>query len=102
MLCQVCGNGFRSVAHRTCHACRWLKARYGLTKLALRRLIAEQGGGCGICGTKSTRLVVDHRHGTKEVRGALCDRCNMAIGLFGDDAALIGKAHAYMRRFDYA
>ena len=44
-------------------------------------MLAEQGGGCAICGAppKTRRLHVDHDHKTGEIRGLLCYRCNKAL-----------------------
>jgi hypothetical protein len=41
-------------------------------------MLADQGGGCAICGAtpKSRRLNVDHDHKTGAVRGLLCHACN--------------------------
>lgn len=45
------------------------------------RLLADQGGGCAICGAtpKTRRLHTDHDHKTGRVRGLLCYRCNRAL-----------------------
>lgn len=44
-------------------------------------MLAEQAGGCAICGAepKTRRLHVDHDHKTGAVRGLLCYRCNRAL-----------------------
>lgn len=44
-------------------------------------LLALQGGGCAICGTKpkTRRLHIDHDHQTMTLRGLLCHRCNRGL-----------------------
>lgn len=57
---------------------------------------------CNICGSNKAgsrgRWRIDHIHGTNIVRGVLCDKCNTAIGLFGDtDPDVILAASKYVR-----
>lgn len=52
---------------------------------------------CEICGTADD-LVVDHDHDTNGVRGRLCRQHNSAIGLLGDDPALVRAALVYLMR----
>jgi hypothetical protein len=67
-------------------------------------LVAFQGGACAICGRLGEPLQVDHDHrhcpgreGCRAcVRGALCGRCNTALGRFGD--ARIPRLIAYLSR----
>jgi hypothetical protein len=66
---------------------------HGLTPDEIGALIALQGGACAICGRPGQPLQLDHDHrhcpgriGCRNcVRGALCGRCNTALGRFGDD-----------------
>jgi hypothetical protein len=44
----------------------------------------------------SRSLCIDHDHKNMQVRGLLCDRCNTALGLFFDDAALLRTAADYL------
>lgn len=76
-----------------------LKNRYGLTPAQYDEMLKAQGGGCAICGKKPTtkkRLGVDHDHTTGKVRGILCDQCNHAVGLLGDDPDRMMAAAAYL------
>jgi recombination endonuclease VII len=61
----------------------YLKYRYGLSKEDYERMLDEQGGVCAICGSApdKQRLSVDHNHGTGKVRGLLCHKCNLALGV---------------------
>lgn len=73
---------------------------YGISVEEFNRRLEAQGGMCAICRNKiaEPRVAVDHDHQTKEVRGLLCKKCNMALGLLGDDkiSTLYG-AIAYLR-----
>ncbi len=64
-------------------------------------LLKEHGGMCGICGTtesdhSSGHLVVDHCHATGEVRGLLCDSCNVLLGRAKDDTGILQSAINYL------
>jgi hypothetical protein len=80
-------------------------ARYGLTLDDYNAMLAAQGGVCAVCGQPETSrdgggrlrsLAVDHCHETGLVRGLLCMQHNRALGLFGDDPALLRAALDYM------
>jgi len=81
---------------------------YGLTVADYNALLRQQGGVCAVCGKdepnahgrtgKQFRLSVDHCHATGAVRGLLCQKCNRAIGLLGDDPVLMRKAISYLLR----
>lgn len=86
-----------------CKTCRYLDSaasRYGLTRAEVHMLQAQQGGRCAICRRLPTvrRLVIDHCHDTGEVRGLLCDPCNLGIGNLGDNELLLRRAADYLRR----
>ena len=71
--------------------------KYGLTEADYDRMLAEQGGGCAICGRSypDKPLVVDHNHRTGKVRQLLCYRCNNLVGMFETSEELLGKVAAY-------
>lgn len=75
-------------------------AKYGITLDDYNRMLAEQGGGCAICGSETNKngkaLFVDHCHDTGRVRGILCYKCNTGLGSFKDDAGLLEKAFRYL------
>jgi hypothetical protein len=83
-----------------------LKTQYGMTPAEHDLLLASQGGVCAICGAsestvrngKVQRLTVDHDHQTGVVRGLLCNRCNRALGLFGDDPIVMRRALSYVNK----
>jgi len=78
----------------------YLRRRFGITQADYDALLAEQGGGCAICGKPPGKisLHVDHDHETGEVRGLLCVGCNNALGQFRDDTALLQRAIGYVGR----
>jgi len=58
---------------------------YGLTEETYMKLLADQNGGCAICGKtegnkRRKRLAVDHDHESGIVRGLLCTTCNTRLG----------------------
>ena len=88
-----------SAACRERHASTRRKTIYGVSAEHHRRLVEQQNGVCAICKRPSRRaLCVDHCHATRVVRGLLCDKCNTALGLLGDDAGRVLAAVAYLDR----
>lgn len=86
--------GFRK---RSAANCR--KSRYGITEEQYQEMLIAQGRKCAICETgfePGVKVCVDHCHDTKEVRGLLCDSCNVGLGRFRDDAALLARAVEYL------
>jgi ferric-dicitrate binding protein FerR (iron transport regulator) len=79
---------------------RVLAKWYGITLEGFGSMLASQGGACACCGAldpgRSGDFHVDHDHDTGEVRGLLCNRCNLGIGMLGDSLAGIEKAHRYL------
>jgi hypothetical protein len=86
-------------ALRARHGGARLSRTYGLSREEHRRLLDAQNGVCAVCKLPSRRtLCVDHCHATRQVRGLLCDKCNTALGLFGDDSKRMRAAAAYVDR----
>lgn len=52
---------------------------------------------CAICGTRTDRMALDHDHATGNIRGILCSRCNVALGLVGDNIGVLEKMIAYLK-----
>lgn len=82
---------------------RYRLRKYGLVPEDFDRMVEEQDGKCAICmrefdlsGPTRKDVVVDHDHTTGEVRGLLCQHCNVGIGMLGDDADRIMSAAAYL------
>lgn len=76
-----------------------LKRKYGLTLDQYDEMLADQGGGCGICGrppSDTISLHIDHDHETGRIRGLLCFRCNNSLGDLDDDPDLLLAALLYL------
>jgi hypothetical protein len=78
--------------------------RYGVTWEKYEQMLADQNGGCAICGRTSSGkgqpLDIDHDHVTGQVRGLLCSRCNAGVSYFLDDSELTRKATAYLEKYN--
>lgn len=80
-----------------------LKSKYGMTQVQFEAVLTEQGGCCAICRTSNprgryNRFHVDHCHETGGIRGLLCHKCNMALGIFGDTLQGVMRVVAYLER----
>lgn len=64
-----------------------LRQQFGMTIATYDALLAEQNGVCAICKelcSTGRRLSVDHDHSTGRIRGLLCKRCNLFLGVLED------------------
>ena len=93
-----------------------LYRQYKLRIDDLAALVAKQNGKCGVCdkgladvydfSIKRHGLVVDHDHACcpkdrscgKCVRGLLCTDCNLGLGAFADNPAVLRAAADYIER----
>ena len=80
-----------------------LRRRYGITEERYNELLTEQDNKCAICRSSdpigyrgSTKFLVDHDHDTGEVRGLLCNHCNRALGLVGDNTETLSNMIRYL------
>lgn len=104
--CKTCCitrmRGLASTQTPADHRAKYLRATFGLTQTDYDAMIAVQDGLCAICrrpGEDSYKgLHIDHDHESGRVRGLLCHRCNMALGLFGDSVTVLAEAIAYLDR----
>jgi hypothetical protein len=77
---------------------------YGITLEFYEELLRNQNGKC-ICGAEKpaesyryhNNLFVDHDHGTGDIRGLLCNRCNHILGMVDDNPELLEKLAQYLR-----
>jgi len=100
---RACKDEYRKTSGRERDS--YLRRKYGIGADGYDRLLAEQGGGCALCGVKPedltagryrTYLHVDHCHATGRVRGLLCPEHNLLLGRFGDSPEMFRKILAYL------
>lgn len=75
-----------------------LRKQFGLSAQDYEQMWDAQDGRCAICRRPENgrRLDVDHCHETGEVRGLLCNPCNQALGLLGEDTERIQAVLTYL------
>jgi hypothetical protein len=77
-----------------------LSKNYGITEDEYNDLFEKQSGLCAACGSSETSLkgylCVDHDHKTGKIRGLLCRRCNVALGLVNDNTTILIKMIDYL------
>ena len=79
----------------------YYRRTFGISADDFDALLAQQGGGCAICGKQPERaasLHLDHCHDTGAIRGILCLSCNQGLGKFREDADLLDAAARYLRQ----
>jgi hypothetical protein len=62
----------------------------------LDKLAAASDGKCAICDSRTASLVVDHCHGSNELRGMLCHSCNVALGYLKESPRIAYAAAYYL------
>lgn len=98
---RFCGNSCKEKARAKS------KAKNQMSDEEYQSLLAAQDHKCAICkkpetgrhersSEKTVKLAKDHCHETGKWRGLLCRKCNMALGLFGDDVAALLRAADYV------
>jgi hypothetical protein len=71
------------------------RIKYKLTKETYSNLMLVKQ--CSICKSE-TGLCIDHDHRTGNVRGLLCNSCNIGLGFFKDDLQLLKTAIKYLKQ----
>jgi len=63
----------------------------------LKRKAPDKPELCECCGkVPKKHMALDHDHKTNEFRGWICDKCNVGIGLLGDDLEGVTNAMNYL------
>lgn len=82
------------------------KYKYGITLEQYNKMLELQLGGCAICKSKPKEndkyLVIDHNHDTNQVRGLLCNSCNLTIGYMKENELIIWNLLDYLKKHEWA
>lgn len=77
-----------------------LRTAFGIGIKDYKEMLDVQNNVCAICkepqnmGKKN--LAVDHDHSNGEIRGLLCNRCNMVLGLVKENTNILMDMAAYL------
>jgi hypothetical protein len=74
-----------------------LQREYGITMEQYKEMLIKQNECCAICKNKRP-LRVDHNHLTKTVRGLLCDKCNVTLGLLDENITIAENLISYLKK----
>lgn len=75
--------------------------KYGISGDDFRKLLKKQKGKCPICGRSLVKNPsVDHDHATGEIRGLICNLCNLAIGNAGDSPDRLRAMARYLEEIN--
>lgn len=74
----------------------WKKRNIDITYDSYLNMLTKQNSKCAICGVVSEHLSVDHCHKTNNIRGLLCNTCNLGLGSFKDSIEFLSKAQQYL------
>lgn len=81
---------------------RFVKNKYGLTQDGFMEILEDQKYSCALCEKpfkeiSKTQMHIDHCHETGKIRGLLCMKCNVGLGMLGDNEEGLLKALSYVR-----
>lgn len=77
-----------------------IKKDYGISVEEYNSLIVGAGTLCPICRKSFGEIppCIDHDHSTGKIRGVICRRCNLGIGLFKESIDAFLNAVEYLRK----
>lgn len=91
-MCKKCAGRYGRIRRRID-----LPTKYGITANQYDQMLDERGPRCPICGTVNDNPRIDHCHKTGKVRGLICNRCNIGLGLFLDNPRALLRAAVYLK-----
>lgn len=96
-ICKECCKRKRQLNGRQ----RWLdlEKNYGLLEQQFLTLWNHQNGKCKICRNdfeNHSKACVDHNHKTHQIRGLLCNDCNLILGYSKESVQTLCAAIKYL------
>ena len=77
-----------------------IRHNYALSKKKYLDLFVIQDYKCILCGSEikpfTRKSHIDHCHKTNKVRGILCNKCNLGLGMFKENVDILNKAISYL------
>lgn len=72
---------------------------YGIAPEDFEQVVLNQNKKCAICKVPFTKTPhLDHDHSTGKIRGVLCGKCNVGLGLFKESPQILVDALLYLNR----
>jgi len=90
--CKDCEREVRRQYYKT-H--EYARRRFNLTEDQYNDLMKNEN--CQICDVELTKKCIDHCHSTNKIRGVLCNNCNTALGLVGDNTQILQSMIEYLQ-----
>lgn len=65
-----------------------------------KKVGSSRPSACPVCKKEGIRICVDHDHKTGEIRGWLCDNCNVALGRVDDSMVILKELIKYLKKHE--
>ena len=92
--CKECSTSVRKKYYKP-HEYMWRK--FNLSEAEYQQLMKHNN--CQVCGRDITnKKCIDHCHNKEKIRGVLCNNCNTALGLVGDNVQILSKLIQYLEQ----
>ena len=89
--CKSCSTKIRKSYYKPHEV---MRRKFSLTEDQYNKLMSNTN--CQICDAELTKKCIDHCHSTNKIRGILCNNCNTALGLVGDNIQTLQSMVEYL------
>ena len=93
--CKKCQSAIRAGYYKPHEA---MRRKFRLTESEYETLMSNDN--CQICDRdiSNEKKCIDHCHYKEKIRGVLCNNCNTALGLIGDNVSTLSRMIDYLSR----